>query len=112
MTETGRRAEGQWPYARHRDYQKKLQQVAAAWLKSKNINANEKYSYILADRGGWRDNVILPEVVDYLGAEQRRRAVQGEAGALHRYIHPGLSSQAMLCNLAGPLIAPRDLEPL
>lgn len=112
MTETGRRAAGQWPYARHRDYQKKLQQVAAAWLKSKNVNAGQKYSYILADRGGWRDNVILPEVVDYLVAEQRRRATQGEAFAFQKYIHHGLSSQAMLCNLAGPLIVRKDLEPL
>jgi POLQ-like helicase len=112
MTETGRRAVGQWPYARRRDYQKKLEQVAANWLKSKNFNANEKYSYILADPGGWRDNVILPEVGDYLVAEQRRRATHGEAFAFHKYIHHGLSSQAMLCNLVGPLIVRKDLEPL
>jgi POLQ-like helicase len=112
MTETGRRAVGQWPYARRRDYEKKLQQVAANWLKSKNFNANEKYSYILADPGGWRDNVILPEVGDYLVAEQRRRATHGEAFAFHKYIHHGLSSQAMLCNLVGPLIVRKDLEPL
>ncbi len=112
MTASRRRAAGQWPYARYRDYQKQLQGMAAAWPQSENLSAGGKRSYVMADPGHWRDNIILPEVADYLNAEQRRHSVQGEGFALQKSVHHGLSSQAMLCNLVGPLIVRKDLEPL
>lgn len=69
-------------------------------------------SYILASRDDWRKNIILPEVAEYID-DQKAKHVQAKLSyPLHRYLHHGLSSQAMIFNLIGPLIVRNDLEPL
>jgi hypothetical protein len=101
-----------WPYPRHRDFEKGLQEAASAWFKDKGIAVSDRYSYILADRDGWAQNIILPEVAAYIQEEHTRRAARQQGFPLHKYIHHGLSSQAMLFNLVGPLIVRGNLEPL
>lgn len=68
--------------------------------------------YLLARREDWPKNIILPEVAEYIEAERKRRSEQSQGFSLHKYIHHGLSSQAMLFNLIGPLVVQHDLSPL
>jgi hypothetical protein len=69
-----------------------------------------KYDFILDDWHNWPRNIILDEVVDYIKEVKRERDAKGQGFALHKYIHHGLSSQAMLFNLIGPLIVREDLS--
>jgi hypothetical protein len=98
----------QWPHQRYSAYQKAVREAAARWFTEKSIRANDRFPYIVANREAWVDNIILSEVADYIRGE-----VESRAGfPLHKYIHHGLSSQAMLFNLIGPLIVRNDLDPL
>jgi POLQ-like helicase len=99
-----------WPYPRHRYFEQELRQAAAAWFKQKGFDTSSRYRYILADRSAWRRNIILAEVADHIEDEQARRTERKKGFPLHKYIHHGLSSQAMLFNLIGPLIMRRDLN--
>ena len=42
-----------WTFPRHRDYERALREVAAAWFASKGFAVSEQYGYILADRDDW-----------------------------------------------------------
>jgi len=68
-------------------------------------------AYCLSEHEQWPENIICKEVVDYILAE-RERYLGEESFPLHRYLHHGLSSQAMVFNLIGPLVVRDDLEPL
>jgi POLQ-like helicase len=101
-----------WPYPRHREFEKELQRAAAAWFKDQGFAISTRYPYILANRAEWSQNIILPEVATYIQGEHAHREAQQRGFPLHKYIHHGLSSQAMLFNLVGPLIVKGDLESL
>lgn len=73
---------------------------------------DHKYPYILAQWKQWKDNLIDSGVADHIEAERRRRETQRQGFPLHKYVHHGLSSQAMLFNLVGPLMIRKDLSPL
>lgn len=100
------------PFLRHRDYKRSVGLTAAAWFKAKGLAVSPKYPYCLECLDRWTDNIILPEVVTYIKRERIARAARRQSFALHKYVHHGLSSQAMLFNLVGPLIVRNDLEPL
>ena len=106
-----RRLARTWPYPRYSDYERGLRQAAAAWFKSKGFDVQSRYPFILDKFENWPKNIICSDVVDYIKA-QREASKGREAYALHKYIHHGLSSQAMLFNLLGPLIVRSDLESL
>jgi POLQ-like helicase len=112
MSDSSRARARTWPYPRHRDFEVGLRQVAAAWFRDKGLAVHDHYPYILADPKEWQQNIILPEVAEYIQAEIPQRGARRQGFALHKYLHHGLSSQAMLFNLVGPLIVSRDLEPL
>lgn len=101
-----------WPYPRHRCFRKELQSAAAKWFADRGLAVSTRYPYILADRKEWPENIALPEVAAYIKQEQARREARRQGFPLHKYIHHGLSSQAMLFNLVGPLIVSGDPEPL
>lgn len=101
-----------WTFPRHRNYERALRKIAAAWFESKDFPVPKGYGYILADRDDWHQNIILPEVAVYIQAKKEESERMGENYPLHRWIHHGLSSQAMLFNLVGPLIVRNDFEPL
>jgi len=71
-----------------------------------------KISVHPADWNDWPKNIILPEVTQFIhnAAEEQRK--DGNNFPLHKYIHHGLSSQALLFNLIGPLLIKDDLSPL
>jgi hypothetical protein len=99
-------------FARYRDYRKSVAATAAAWFKARGLSVSPKYPYCLAAREQWTHNIVLPEVVEYVEQQRRLRAACCQSFALHKYVHHGLSSQAMLFNLVGPLIVRNDLHPL
>lgn len=112
MSDSSRARARTWPYPRHREFEKELRKVASAWFNDKGFAVSARYPYILADREKWSQNIILPEVAAYIQEEHAQREAQQRGFPLHKYIHHGLSSQAMLFNLVGPLIVAKDLDPL
>lgn len=112
MSSSSRARARTWPYPRHRDFERRLRKAASAWFKEKGFAASARCPYILADRDKWTQNIILSEVAEYVLEERARREGQQRGFPLHKYIHHGLSSQAMLFNLIGPLVVREDLEPI
>jgi hypothetical protein len=100
-----------WPYPRHKSFEKQLRTAAQNWYTDKDYPVHPKMPYILDRWDNWPRNIILPEVAEYVIKERARRATI-IGFPLHKYIHHGLSSQAMLFNLIGPLIVHQDLSPL
>lgn len=101
-----------WPYPRHRDFEDRLRKAAATWFAEKRLAVSDRYPYILAEWEQWPQNIILPQVAAYIQEEWTRRQAERRGFPLHKYLHHGLSSQAMLFNLVGPLIVGGDLLPL
>jgi hypothetical protein len=101
-----------WPYSTYRDFQHDARNAAATWFAEQNLSVDPRRPYVLGRDEDWTNNLILPEVRTYFSEEQAARAARGEGFSRHRHAHSGLSSQAMLFNLIGPLIARDDLEPL
>lgn len=101
-----------WPYPRHAKFEADLRRAAAQWFDEKGLARHSKYPYCLASRDEWHQNIIVPRVAQHIKAEIAKRAAQGKGFALHKWIHHGLSSQALLFNLIGPLVVSDDLSPL
>lgn len=100
-----------WPYPRQKEFENILRESAAAWFESKGFTSHHKMPYCLTSWDDWPNNIILPEVANYI---KRATAVaKGEKPfPLHKFVHHGLSSQAMAFNLFGPLIVRYDYKPL
>lgn len=104
-----------WDYPRYSAYERTLRAKAANWFAEKGYAVDAKYPFILDKWGNWENNIIVPGVSDYITGEIRNRSIKSsgkEGFPLHKYVHHGLSSQAMLFNLITPLILENDLEPL
>jgi hypothetical protein len=112
MDSNSRKLAKEWPYPRHLNFEKSLQVAATNWFKSKKYVVDDKYPFILSDWNKWGNNIILPEVVSFIEDIKKEREQKGEGFPLHKFVHHGLSSQALLFNLIGPLIINNDLEPL
>jgi hypothetical protein len=68
--------------------------------------------YCLNNWDNWKDNIILEEVGSYIENFKKCCEKEGTPFPLHKYIHHGLSSQAMAFNLIGPLVTRSDFETL
>ncbi len=112
MTQSSRALAQTWGYPRHRRFVEHVRTAATEWFRAKGMPVNSKYPYILADWNDWPKNIILPEVAKYIAATSESQRTCGRNIPLHKYVHHGLSSQAMLFNLAGPLLIRGDLTPL
>lgn len=112
MKQSSRALAQTWGYPRHRRFVDQVRIAATAWFRSKELPVNSKYSYILADWGDWPRNIILAEVAKYIGDIAESQRADGLNFPLHKYVHHGLSSQAMLFNLVGPLLVRNDILPL
>lgn len=112
MADSSRKRAQTWQYPRHQDFERLLRSAAARWFAGKDFLVQTKYPYILSDLERWPQNIIVPEVVEYIVAERAHRQTKRIGFPLHKYAHHGLSSQALLFNLVGPLIVWHDLEPL
>jgi POLQ-like helicase len=104
MTESSRHLAKTWPYKRQLDYEHHLRQAAAAWFQNRGYEISGRYDYVLAEWAQWPRNIILPEVAAYIEETRGDRQIARVGFPLHKFIHHGLSSQAMLFNLVGPLM--------
>jgi hypothetical protein len=68
--------------------------------------------YCLAHHEDWRSNIIDSAAVEFVEAEIQRNREARTPFPLHKYVQHGLSSQAMLFNLVGPMAGRHDLRPL
>lgn len=112
MSSSSRALARTWPYPRHRRFVEAVREAASTWFKSKGFGVNKRYPYILAKWEDWPKNIILPQVAAYIQKSAEAQRQEGLNFPLHKYIHHGLSSQAMLFNLVGPLLVRGDLSPL
>jgi hypothetical protein len=101
-----------WPYPLHRNFVRTVRTAAKNWFSARGFQTDPKYPYILAEWDNWPQNIILPEVSDYIKQIAEKQRVGGNNFPLHKYIHHGLSSQAMLFNLMGPLLIRNALDPM
>ncbi len=108
---SGRQLAKSWPFKRYSLFEKELRDAAAVWFKDKGLPTNARMSYCLKSHDQWKNNIICIDVAEYIYSEQKR--LEGkESYPIHKYAHHGLSSQAMIFNLVGPLIVRNDLAPL
>lgn len=99
-----------WPYAKYSDFRKQLELAAALWFAEKGKVVSTSAPYMLRRRSDWADNIILLNVAEYVLKQKQEHEAIKESFPLHKFIHHGLSSQAMLFNLFGPLVVSGDLE--
>ncbi len=102
----------QWPYPRHKQFSSSLRAAAAKWFQEKQFPTHPRMPFCLVKWDDWRSNIILPEVAVYI-SDRSADAQQREVPfPLHKYLHHGMSSQAMVFNLIGPLITRNNYSPL
>jgi len=90
---------------RRADWLPELRAQVAAYFAEKGLPVRATAPYILA--GGkqrWPLNIIDPEVVAMIRTIMAERRAEGHPFPLHRWIRHGLSSQAVLFNLIGPVL--------
>ena len=100
-----------WPYTRYKSFEASLRKAAEKWFSDRGRETNQRMGYCLARHDLWPQNIICEDVADYVRQEQKRHLGE-DSFPLHKYLHHGLSSQAMAFNLIGPLIVRNDLSPL
>ena len=112
MDRSSRQRAQTWPYPRSKVFTQSLRQAATAWFLERAYTTDEKRPYCLDKWDNWRKNIILPEVADYIAETKKMCNGQSKPFPLHKFIHHGLSSQAMIFNLLGPLVVKNDIAPL
>ena len=112
MTDSSRRRATTWPYPRYAQFRSAVRDAAIAWFSARNYETHPKYPYILAEWDHWPKNIILPDVADFIRATAEAQRSEQRPFPLHKYVHNGLSSQALLFNLVGPMLLRQDLLPL
>ena len=106
-----RRLARTWPFKRYKAFERELRDAAANWFAGKGLVTHAKMHYCLESHDGWPQNIICTDVAEYIRQEHERHLGK-DSFPLHKFLHHGLSSQAMVFNLVGPLIVRKDLEPL
>lgn len=113
MEEKSSRAKAkEWPIKRHERYKEDLRISSSKWFQSKNRDVHPNMDYCLPEFSDWPKNIILESVATYIQDEKDKAKKAKDAFPLHRYLHHGLSSQALAFNLIGPLIIYNDYKPL
>ena len=107
-----RRKAKDWIYPRHKEFESELRVSSSNWFKKNGFTVQSKMPYCLDVLDNWRKNIVLPEVADYIENFKSESEKDGKPFPLHKYAHHGLSSQAMVFNLVGPLITRNDLTTL
>ncbi len=102
----------QWPYSRHKQFSKALRSAATTWFSEKQYPVHLRMPFCLAKWDDWRLNIILSEVAEYISAQKAEAQQKEVPFPLHKYLHHGMSSQAMVFNLMGPLITRNDYSSL
>ena len=96
---------------RFADYRKRMEKAAVTWMTGRKLLTSQ-VPYILGEHAQWPQNLLEPDLARMIEAERSLRASRGEGCPLHKYLHHGLSSQAMLFNLVLPLQRDGDIDAL
>lgn len=102
----------QLTYQRHAEFINELRIAAEKYFKKNSYNTHPKMPYCLDEWKNWKNNIIVEEVYNYILNNRKHAASNNNSFPLHKYVHHGLSSQAMIFNLIGPLIVMNHYEPL
>ena len=100
-----------WPFKRYKAFERELRDAAAKWFSKKGLATHARMRYCLKSHDSWPQNIICTDVAEYIRQEYELHSGK-DSFTLHKYLHHGLSSQAMVFNLVGPLIVRKDFEPL
>ncbi|HPQ35494.1 MAG TPA: hypothetical protein P5200_11690 [Tenuifilaceae bacterium] len=112
MKTSSRRLAQDWKYPRYSRFEEQLRTAASSWFENKGFPVHPKMKYCLDSLDKWEMNIILPEVSNYIVDVRQQKEKDSKPFPLHKYAHHGLSSQAMVFNLVGPLIVRNDYDPL
>jgi len=108
-TTSSRQLSKAWPYKRYKTFERELREAASEWFRKKKHPTHAKMPYCLKSFDDWKKNIICDKVAEYLENEKERHAGK-KPFPLHKYLHHGLSSQAMVFNLVGPMVVSKDFE--
>ncbi len=81
-----------------------LRRQVASYFARKGLPVQPRRPYMLDRHVSWPANIILERVARFVEQEIERRKGLKQHFALHSFVYHGLSSQALLWNLLGPLI--------
>lgn len=96
-----------WPFKRYSDFRREVQKAAVAWFLERGFASNQM-PYCLRRWEDWPQNIILDEVKQFIKEQKIQCEKESKPFPLHKYLHHGLSSQAMAFNLIGPLVTRKD----
>jgi hypothetical protein len=82
-------------------YRKNVQKYATNYFLKRGLSVQDKYTYILKESKDWSSNIIMSTVADEILRQKLYAEANKVSFPLHKYLHHGLSSQAMLFNLFG-----------
>lgn len=104
-----------WKYNKFSEFRKDQERIASKYFfnmgKSNiDLKVQDKSPYILKDRKDWEKNIILESVFEYVNEKKTEAKNSKVSYPLHKYIHHGLSSQAMLFNLFGEPLIKKDYD--
>jgi hypothetical protein len=99
-----------WKYQQYKNFRKAQNEFAKNWFAKKDFVVQEKHSFILKNSSQWKENLILEKVADFIELTKKEYEEKKIPFPLHKYIHHGLSSQAMLFNLLGEATIKKDKD--
>jgi hypothetical protein len=94
----------------HKNYRKKLNVIASDYFRKLGVQVQTKMPYILKDRRNWDKNLLSKNIYDCINKQFEIAQKNGEPFPIHKYIHHGLSSQALLFNLFGEFIITKNYD--
>lgn len=89
-------------------YRKAAEKYARDYFSKSGLPVQEKYKYILKEHQNWTSNIIETSVAEEIMRQKSSAKAKKISFPLHKYLHHGLSSQAMLFNLFGEPLLKND----
>jgi hypothetical protein len=98
-----------WEYQQYKSFRRLQNKFASDWFAKKKFMVQEKYPFILENNSQWKENIILENVANFIEKTKNEYENKKVPFPLHKYVHHGLSSQAMLFNLLGESTLKKDI---
>ena len=89
-------------------FRKQQNNIATKYFSKRGMLVQSKYPFILKDRSDWSQNIIVHKVAQDIEEKKQFAETNNISFPLHKYLHHGLSSQAMLFNLFGEPLLRKD----
>lgn len=99
-----------WQYDSFQAFRKQQNKIATQYFTNKGFQVQPKKTYSLSGRTEWSKNIILESVYQYIDVKKSEAKDNKDAYHLHKDLHYGLSSQAMLFNLFGDAVVKKDYK--